>query len=72
MSKQNFDENLKVLGLPDRAAFNAMIELTPTAIPHKDEMVEVMESIDSGALTEFLDATHPTDLALAFQSLRTN
>jgi len=72
MSKQVFDENLQVLGLPDRAAFNAMIELTPSAIPYKDEMIEVLESIKASDLADFIDASHPTDLALAFKSLRTD
>lgn len=70
MSKQVFDENLKILGLPDRAAFNAMVELTPDTIPYKDEMLEVLESIDPKALADFIDATHPTDLAIAFKNLR--
>lgn len=72
MSKQIFDDNLQVLGLPDRAAFNAMIELTPSAIPYKDEMIEVLESISSADLTDFIDAPQPTDLAIAFKSLRTD
>ena len=36
MSKQVFEDNLRVLGLPDRAAFNAMIELTPDTLPYKE------------------------------------
>lgn len=72
MSKQVFEDNLKVLGLPDRAAFNAMIELTPNTIPYKEEMLEVLESINPKELEDFINATHPTDLALAFQSLRTD
>ena len=72
MSKQIFDDNLKVLGLPDRAAFNAMVELTPDTMPYKDELIEVMESIDPKELTDFIDATHPTDLAIAFKNLRTD
>jgi hypothetical protein len=72
MSKQTFDDNLKVLGLPDRAAFNAMIDLTPDTIPYKEEMIEVLESIDAKELEAFIEATHPTDLALAFKSLRTD
>mgnify|MGYP003409005208 FL=1 len=72
MSKQTFDDNLKVLGLPDRAAFNAMVDMTPDTIPFKDEMLEVLESIDAGELADFIDAPHPTDLAIAFQNLRTD
>ncbi len=72
MSKQVFDENLKVLGLPDRAAFNAMVDLTPDTLPYKEEMIEVMESIGSQELADFIDATHPTDLAIAFKNLRTD
>lgn len=72
MSKQTFDDNLKVLGLPDRAALNAMIDLTPDTIPYKEEMLEVLESINPKELAEFIDATHPTDLAIAFKNLRTD
>ena len=72
MSKQVFEDNLRVLGLPDRAAFNAMIELTPDTLPYKEELIEVMESIDSGSLADFIDAAHPTDLAIAFKNLRTD
>lgn len=72
MSKQVFEDNLKVLGLPDRAAFNAMVELTPDTIPYKEEMLEVLESINPKELAEFIDATHPTDLAIAFKNLRTD
>lgn len=70
MSKQVFEENLKVLGLPDRAAFNAMVELTPDTVPYKDEMLEVMESIDSKDFIDFIDSNLPTDLAIAFKNLR--
>lgn len=70
MSKQVFEDNLKVLGLPDRAAFNAMVALTPDTIPYKEEMEEVLESIGSQDLADFIDATHPTDLAIAFKNLR--
>jgi hypothetical protein len=70
MSKQVFEENLQVLGLPDRAAFNAMVELTPDTLPYKDEMIEVLESIDKNELIDFIDAPLPTDLALAFRNLR--
>ena len=72
MSKQVFENNLKVLGLPDRAAFNAMVDLTPDTIPYRDEMLEVMESIDSGDLADFIEAPFPTDLAIAFKNLRTD
>lgn len=72
MSKQIFSDNLKVLGLPDRAAFDAMIELTPDTLPYKEEMLEVMESIDPKDLMDFIDNTHPTDLAIAFKNLRTD
>lgn len=72
MTKQVFESNLEVLGLPTRAAFDAMIELIPEVIPFKEEMVEVMESIDPTDLTQFIDATHPTNLALAFQKIRTD
>lgn len=72
MSKQVFDDNLQVLGLPDRAAFNAMIELTPSAVPYKDEMIEVLECISTAELADFIDAPLPTDLAIAFKSLRTD
>ena len=72
MSKQVFDSSLEVLGLPNRAAFDAMIELIPEVLPFKEEMVEVMESIDPTDLTQFIDATHPTNLALAFQKIRTD
>lgn len=70
MSKQVFENNLKVLGLPDRAAFNAMVDLTPDTIPYREEMLEVLESIDSGDLVDFIDAPFPTDLAIAFKNLR--
>jgi hypothetical protein len=72
MSKQTFEDNLKVLGLPDRAAFNAMVDLTPDTIPYKEEMLEVLESIAPNELEAFIEAPHPTDLALAFKSLRTD
>lgn len=72
MSKQTFDENLKVLGLPDRAAFNAMVDLTPDTIPYKEEMIEVLESIAPADLKAFIEANNPTDLALAFKSLQTD
>lgn len=72
MTKQVFDSNLEVLGLPNRAAFDAMIELTPEVVPFKEEMVEVMESIKPTDLIDFIDAAHPTNLALAFQKLRTD
>lgn len=73
MSKQVFEENLqKVLGLPDRPAFNAMIELMPSAVPFKDEMIEVLESIAPEDLQAFIDDPHPTELALAFKSLKTD
>lgn len=72
MSKQKFDENLQVLGLPDRAAFNAMIELTPDTLPYKEDMIEIMESISQKELADFIDATFPTDLAIAFKNLRTD
>lgn len=73
MSKQIFDENLKqVLGLPDRAAFNAMIDLTPDTLPYKEEMVEVLESIAPQDLIDFIEAPNPTDLAIAFKNLRTD
>ena len=72
MNKQVFEDNLKVLGLPDRAAFNAMVELTPDTLPYKDEMLEVLESINAQELADFIDATHPTDLAIAFKNLRTD
>lgn len=72
MSKQVFESNLEVLGLPNRAAFDAMIELTPEVVPFKEEMIEVLESIDAAALSDFIDAVHPTELALAFQKLRTD
>lgn len=70
MSKKVFEENLQILGLPDKAAFNAMVELTPDTIPYRDEMLEVLESIKPEELTDFLDATPPTDLAIAFKNLR--
>ena len=70
MSKQVFEDNLKVLGLPDRAAFNAMVELTPDTIPYKDEMLEVLESISAEDLTTFMEAIPPTDLAIAFKNLK--
>lgn len=70
MSKQIFEENLQVLGLPDRAAFNAMVELTPDTLPYKDEMLEVLESINREELIAFIDTPLPTDLALAFRNLR--
>lgn len=70
MSKQVFEENLQVLGLPDRAAFNAMVELTPATLPYKDEMLEVLESITREELIAFIDTPLPTDLALAFRNLR--
>ena len=72
MSKQTFDDNLKVLGLPDRATFNAMVDMTPETIPFKDEMLEVMESISAIDLANFLNVVPPTDLAIAFQNLRTD
>ena len=72
MNKQVFEDNLKVLGLPDRAAFNAMVELTPDTVPYKEEMLEVMESIDSGDLLDFIEAPFPTDLAIAFKNIRTD
>lgn len=72
MSKQVFEDNLKVLGLPDRAAFNAMVELTPDTIPYKEEMLEVMESIDSKDLIDFIGAPLPTDLAIAFKNIQAN
>lgn len=72
MSKKIFEENLKVLGIPDRPAFDALIELTPEVIPYRDEMIEVMDCIDPKDFAEFIDATHPTELAVAFQRLRTN
>lgn len=72
MSKKVFDENLQVLGLPDRAAFNAMIELTPDTIPYREEMIEVLECIDPGTFADFIDDPHPTDLAIAFKNLRTD
>lgn len=70
MSKQVFEENLQVLGLPDRAAFNAMVELTPDTVPYKEEMLEVLESINRQDFIDFIDAHLPTDLALAFRNLR--
>lgn len=72
MSKQIFNQNLLLLGIPDRPAFDALVGLTPEVAHLKDEMEEVLESIDSKELAEFIDATHPTELALAFQRLRTN
>jgi hypothetical protein len=72
MNKHVFEDNLAVLGLPDRAAFTAMIELTPDTIPYKEEMLEVLESIDAKELADFIDAPHPTDLAIAFKNLRTD
>lgn len=72
MSKKTFEENLLVLGIPDRPAFDALVELTPETVPYKAEMVEVLESIDKDALSEFIDATHPTELAMAFNRLRTD
>lgn len=73
MSKQVFDQNVQqVLGLPDRAAFNAMVELTPDTLPYKEEMVEVLESIDAQDLVTFIEEPHPTDLAIAFKNLRTD
>lgn len=71
MSKATFNDNLAVLGLPDRAALEAMFGLTPEAMPHKEEILEVMESISSEKLVDFLDAEPPTELSLAFRSLRT-
>lgn len=70
MSKKVFEENLQILGLPDKAAFNAMVELTPDTIPYRDEMLEVLESIKPEELTAFLDAIPLTDLAIAFKNLR--
>jgi hypothetical protein len=70
MSKQVFEENLQILGLPDRAAFNAMVELTPDVLPFKEEMLEVLESIKKQDLIDFIDSPLPTDLALAFRNLR--
>lgn len=72
MSKQRFEDNLKQLGLPDRAAFNAMVELTPSTIPFKDEMIEVLECIDPKELNEFIEDPNPTALATAFKALRTD
>ena len=72
MSKQVFDDNLNVLGLPDKAALNAMIDMTPDTIPYKDEIFEVMESISAVDLANFLEVVPPTDLAIAFQNLRTD
>lgn len=70
MSKKTLEENLLALGIPDKVAFDALVELTPEVVPLKEEMVEVLESIDKTALLEFLDAPHPTDLANAFQRIR--
>lgn len=72
MSKKTLEENLQVLGIPDRVAFDALVSLTPEVVPYKDEMLEVLESIAPDRLADFIDATHPTDLAIAFQRLRTN
>lgn len=72
MSKKFFDENLQLLGLPDKVAFNAMVDLTPDTLLYKEEMIEVMECVPSSELVDFIDATHPTDLALAFRSIRTD
>lgn len=72
MSKKVFDENLQVLGLPDRAAFNAMVDLTPDTIPYREEMIEVLECIDPATFVDFIDDPNPTDLAIAFKNLRTD
>lgn len=72
MSKKTFTENLQVLGLPDRVAFDALVELTPDTIPYKEEMLEVLETISPEDLLEFIEAPNPTDLAIAFQSLKTD
>lgn len=72
MSKKTFEENLQVLGIPDRVSFDALVELTPEVQPLKDEMIEVLESIDAKRLTKFIEDENPTELAVAFQRLRTN
>ena len=72
MSKQKFQDNLGILGLPDRAAFDAMVDLTPEVVPYKEEMLELLESVSSEDLDNFLSDPFPTDLAKAIQKLRTD
>lgn len=70
MSKETLERNLLALDIPDKAAFEALVGLTPEAAPYKDEMLELLESIDEVSLKEFIDAQHPTDLAIALQRIR--
>ena len=72
MSKITLENNLRELGIPDRAAFDAMVSLTPATIPYKEEMLEVLESINPEELVAFMNVAHPTDLAIAFRRIKTD